>query len=310
MPEVSIIIPVYNTGKYIAKAVESVLNQTFKDLELIIVDDASTDATYSICEEYAKNDSRVRLFKNEQNLGMMPNWNNALQYITGKYWAKLDSDDWWQEDFIEDCYNIMSKDETIGMVCGRYLCIDEHDAIIPNSEYHLPDEFKNTATDFIWRVKKGNDLFVPALAQQGNGLIRTEILKKLGKYTLLPAGDTEFYFRIGAHYKIHFLDRLYHFHRIWSQNFTRTQVISSGKSEKNLFDVKDIIFDYYVKENKISEHEYQLFSKQNKFEYNKFLIVKFRKENNYVAFFLKLSENFLLFPISTLKFYFSRIFKR
>ncbi|MCB0513357.1 MAG: glycosyltransferase family 2 protein, partial [Bacteroidetes bacterium] len=97
MPEVSIIIPVYNTGKYIAKAVKSVLNQTFKDLELIIVDDASTDETYSICEEYAKNDDRVRLYKNERNLGMMPNWNNALQYITGKYWAKLDSDDWWQE---------------------------------------------------------------------------------------------------------------------------------------------------------------------------------------------------------------------
>ena len=310
MPEVSIIIPVYNTGKYIAKAVESVLNQTFKDLELIIVDDASTDATYSICEEYAKNDDRVRLYKNERNLGMMPNWNNALQYITGKFWAKLDSDDWWQENFIEDCYNIISKDENIGMVCGRYVYIDENDAIIPNTEYQLLDDFKDKATDFIWRVKKGNNLFNPALAQQGNGLIRTEILKKLGKYTLLPAGDTEFYFRIGAHYKIHFLDRLYHFHRIWSQNFTRTQVISSGKSEKNLFDVKDIIFDYYVKENKISEHEYQLFSKQNKFEYNKFLIVKFRKENNYVAFFLKLSENFLLFPISTLKFYFSRIFKR
>ncbi len=310
MPEVSIIIPVYNTGKYIAKAVESVLNQTFKDLELIIIDDASTDATYSICEEYAKNDSRVRLFKNEQNLGMMPNWNHALQYITGKFWAKLDSDDWWQENFIEDCYNIISIDENIGMVCGRYVYIDENDAIIPNTEYQLSDDFKDKATDFIWRVKKGNNLFNPVLAQQGNGLIRTEILKKLGKYTLLPAGDTEFYFRIGAHYKIHFLDRLYHYHRIWSQNFTRTQVISSGKSEKNLFDVKDIIFDYYVKENKISEHEYQLFSKQNKFEYNKFLIVKFRKENNYVAFFLKLSENFLLFPISTLKFYFSRIFKR
>lgn len=310
MPEVSIIIPVYNTGKYIAKAVKSVLNQTFKDLELIIVDDASTDETYSICEEYAKNDDRVRLYKNERNLGMMPNWNNALQYITGKYWAKLDSDDWWQEDFIEDCYNIMSKDETIGMVCGRYLCIDEHDAIIPNSEYHLPDEFKNTATDFIWRVKKGNDLFVPALAQQGNGLIRADILEKLGQYTLLPAGDTEFYFRIGANYKIHFIDRLCHYHRIWSQNFTRTQVISSGKLEKNLFDVRQAIFDYYVKVSKISNEEYLLFSRQNQYEYNKFLIVKHREENSYGNALNLLIRNFFLFPITTLKFYFSRIFKR
>lgn len=307
---VSIIIPVYNTEKYIAKAIESVLNQTFSNFELILVDDASTDNTYTICEQYANNDNRVRLYKNEKNLGMMPNWNHAIEYITGKYWAKLDADDWWTETFIEDCHNIISKDENIGMVCGRYIYIDENDNIIPNSEYQLPNEYKNTSTDFTWRVKKGNGLFVPTLAQQGNGLIRTDIIQKLGKYTLLPAGDTEFYFRIGAHYKIHFLDKLYHYHRIWNQNFTRTQVISSGKSERNLYDVKKAIFYYYYEQKKINQDEHTLLTKENNYEYNKFLIAKYRKERKYKQFISALLNNFVQFPTQTIKFYLSRIFKR
>lgn len=310
MELVSVIIPVYNTEKYIGKAVESILQQTYKNLELILVDDASTDNTYQILKAYAEKDVRIRLYRNEKNLGMMPNWNNALQYVTGKYWAKLDADDWWQENFIEDCYNIISKDDTIGMVCGRYVYIDENDDIIPNTEYQLPDNFKNTATDFIWRVKKGNGLFVPALAQQGNGLIKTAVLEQLGKYTLLPAGDTELFFRIGAHYKIFFLDKLYHYHRVWSQNFTRTQVLSSGKLEKNLYDVKQAIFSYYYSQNKISKEEFELFTKQNEFEYNKILIVQSRLEGHISNFFALLYKNFKLFPYATIKFYISRILRR
>ncbi|QQR96708.1 MAG: glycosyltransferase family 2 protein [Sphingobacteriales bacterium] len=310
MPEVSIIIPVYNTEKYIGKAIESVLIQKFTDFELILVDDASTDNTYSICKEYAIKDKRIQLYKNEKNLGMMPNWNQALKYITGKYWAKLDADDWWEENFIQDCYNIISNQDNIGMVCGRYIYIDENDNIIPNTEYQLPNEFKNKSTDFIWRVKQGNGLFNPALAQQGNGLIRTEIIQKFGTYTLLPAGDTEFYFRIGAHYNIYFLDKLYHYHRIWSQNFTRTQVIFSGKAEKNLYDVKQAIFDYYYKNKKINMEEYSLFIKENNYEYNKTKIAIFRKEMNYKQFLKSLSENFIQFPFKTIIFYLSRIFNK
>ena len=310
MPKISIIIPVFNTEKYIGKAIESVLSQTYIDFELILVDDASTDNTYSICEEYAKKDKRIRLYKNEKNLGMMPNWNQALKYINGKYWAKLDADDWWEENFIQDCYNIISNNENIGMVCGRYIYIDENDNIIPNTEYQLPNEFKNISTNFIWRVKQGNALFNPALAQQGNGLIRTEIIQKFGTYTLLPAGDTELYFRIGVHYNIYFLDKLYHYHRIWSQNFTRTQVISSGKAEKNLYDVKQVIFKYYYNNQKISKAEYERFTKENIYEYNKTKIAIYRKQKNYKKFLKTLTENFTKFPIKTIDFYIGRIINR
>jgi glycosyltransferase involved in cell wall biosynthesis len=311
MPQVSVIIPVYNTEKYIGKAIASILAQTFTDLELILVDDASTDNTYAICQKYAEADPRIRLYKNEKNLGMMPNWNHALTFVTGKYWAKLDADDWWEADFIQDCYAIISKDTQTGMVCGRYIYIDENDNIIPNTEYQLPKAFKNQATDFVWRVKKGIKLFEPPLAQQGNGLIRTEILEKHGKYNvLLQSADTELYFRIGAHYKIHFIDKLYHYHRVWAQSGSRTQVLLLGKTEQFLYDAIQTIFDYYVQEQKITPKEHWLFSKQNQFEYNKFLIAKYRKQHDYRHFMAKFAQNFRLFPLATLKFYLSRIFER
>jgi uncharacterized protein YjcR len=141
------------------------------------------------------------------------------------------------------------------------------------------------------------------LAQQGNGLIRTDILQKLGKYTLLPAGDTEFYFRIGAYYNIHFIDKLYHYHRIWSQSFVRTQVLLSGKAEKNLYDVKQAIFSYYLQQNKITKQEYKLFSKQNIFEYNRKTLVIDFKQKKYLLFIKKTISCFIQFPIKTLKFF-------
>ena len=153
-------------------------------------------------------------------------------------------------------------------------------------------------------------MFVPALAQQGNGLVRTSIVNDLGNYTLLPAGDTEFYFRIGAHYKIYFIDKLYHYHRVWSQNYTRIQVLSKGKAEKNIYDIKKTIFDYYFHKQKITRDEHDFFSKENQYEYNKFLIAQCRQEKKYLQFFQLLINNLNLFPFSTIQFYIRRIIQK
>jgi glycosyltransferase involved in cell wall biosynthesis len=311
MKKVSIIIPVYNTEKYIGKAIASVLNQTYTNLELILVDDASTDNTYEVCEAYAQKDERIRLYRNEHNLGMMPNWNHALEYVTGEYWGKLDADDWWDTTFIEQCVNVLDNQPDVGMVCGRYVLVDEKDDLIPDSEYQLPEAIKNRSTDFVWKVKKGvYGMFDPVLTQQGNGLIRTDIIKKLGNYTLLPAGDTELYFRIGAHYKIFFIDSVMHYHRVWAENYTRTQVLASGKLEKNLYDVRKTIFNFYKNTGKITEAEFRKFMKENDFELNKFLIANYRKSRSFLKMLSKFGANLMLFPLKTIKFYFGRFAER
>lgn len=91
---VSVLMTAYNREKYIGIAIESVLKSTFRNFELIIVDDGSTDDTVNIARRYAEQDARIRLFINEVNLGDYPNRNKAASYARGKYLKYVDSDDY------------------------------------------------------------------------------------------------------------------------------------------------------------------------------------------------------------------------
>ena len=92
-PLVSVLMTAYNREKYIADAIESVLNSTYKNWELIIVDDRSTDKTVEIAQKYAQQDSRIRVYVNDKNLGDYPNRNRAASYARGKYLKYVDADD-------------------------------------------------------------------------------------------------------------------------------------------------------------------------------------------------------------------------
>jgi glycosyltransferase involved in cell wall biosynthesis len=88
MPRLSILIPVYNAEKFISKTIDSVLAQTYTDWELIIVEDKSTDKSFDVIKQYeTQYPEKIKVFQNEANLGMLLNWNKALEYVTGKYWA-------------------------------------------------------------------------------------------------------------------------------------------------------------------------------------------------------------------------------
>lgn len=98
---VSIIIPVYNVQEYLRKCLDSVINQTYKNLEIIIVNDGSTDNSFSICKEYAKKDPRIILLSQE-NRGLSNARNTGIKKISGNYIYFVDSDDWLRLDAIEE----------------------------------------------------------------------------------------------------------------------------------------------------------------------------------------------------------------
>lgn len=105
--KVSVIMPSYNTADYIANSIKSVLNQTYTDFELIIVDDCSTDSTESVVKSFS--DDRIKFLKNERNSGAALSRNRALKMASGKWIAFLDSDDLWEKTKLEEQLNFMES---------------------------------------------------------------------------------------------------------------------------------------------------------------------------------------------------------
>jgi len=122
MPKVSICIPTYNYGQFIAETIESVLAQTYADYELIVVDNCSSDDTRSIVAAYVAKDERIRYFCNESNLGMVGNWNRCLTYVRGEYVKILCSDDLLAPSCIERSMEFFDKHPSVSLVtCIRQI---------------------------------------------------------------------------------------------------------------------------------------------------------------------------------------------
>lgn len=119
MDKVSILIPVYNREKYIKETVESALNQTYQNIEVIIVDNLSTDNTWDILQKLDKLDRRVKIFQNSENLGPVKNWSRCFSEASGKYAKILWSDDKIAPDFIEKTLPFLSSDTNVGFVFTR-----------------------------------------------------------------------------------------------------------------------------------------------------------------------------------------------
>lgn len=100
-PQVSILIPVFNRKKYIAECIQSALDQSFTDYEIVVVDNASDDGTWEICQQFSAIDSRVRVFRNDQNIGPVRNWLVCVAHATGEYVKILWSDDLIVPSFLE-----------------------------------------------------------------------------------------------------------------------------------------------------------------------------------------------------------------
>ena len=135
-PVVSVIMPAYNTEKYIQEAVSSIENQTLRDWELLVVDDCSTDQTYEILLKLAQEDARIRIIRNQTNCGAAMSRNIAFSQCSGKYVALLDSDDLWEPEKLEKQVICAEKTGADIIYCS-YSIIDEygrkksHDFIVP-----------------------------------------------------------------------------------------------------------------------------------------------------------------------------------
>jgi glycosyltransferase involved in cell wall biosynthesis len=130
MPKVSVIIPTYNRADLLPRAIQSVINQTYKDWELLIIDDGSTDNTKEIVEGFIKKDSRIKYFYEENSGAPGRPKNFGIQKSNGKYIAFLDSDDEWLPEKLERQISVFKLDDNIGLVSCEAFIADQDGNIV------------------------------------------------------------------------------------------------------------------------------------------------------------------------------------
>ena len=170
-PRLTVGLPVYNGEKYIAESLEALLGQSFTDFELIISDNASTDSTGDICRRYEKQDSRVRYFRQPQNIGLAPNHNFVAEQARGELFKWASNDDLYARDLLERCIDALDKYPDVVLAHSWTAKVDDSGAVIKAFEYPLstaspraPERFRSLLFD-----SGGDDDY---------GVIRTEVLRR------------------------------------------------------------------------------------------------------------------------------------
>jgi GDP-L-fucose synthase len=190
-PNVSIIMPAYNVEKYISSAIESILNQSYKNYEYLIIDDCSNDKTFEIIQEYANKDKRIKFIRNEKNLGIAGSLNKGIALSRGKFLARMDADDWSYEDRFEKQVNFLEQNPQIGVLGGAIEVMDESlSNILFKRDYFQED---SNLKDLIFRQ---SPFAHPCL------IFRREVVAdNIYNEKFSPTEDYDLYFRIGNDYK-------------------------------------------------------------------------------------------------------------
>lgn len=244
MEKVSVIIPSYNHGKFLKKAIDSVLSQTYEEFELIILDDCSTDNSAKIINSYR--DKRIRKYFNKINNGAVNTLNQLIDLANGEYIALLNSDDYWSNDKLEKQLNYLEKNPNVGACFTWADFVNDHGKYIYDLEYAPTDLFqkknKTNSQWFRYFFENGNCLCHPSV------MIRKDIYDKLGKYKSIyrQLPDFEFWIRLIKRYNIHIIEEnLVHFRILSGEQKNSSFLDQNNKNLMNyeMYTIKKNFFD-------------------------------------------------------------------
>jgi glycosyltransferase involved in cell wall biosynthesis len=220
-PLVSVVMPVHNAERFLAEAIESVLAQTYRGCELVLVDDASTDGSWSLAQRYASQDARVRVFRNEPNLGVNKTRIRAFAEAnpSSKYFAVMDSDDVCMPDRLERQVAFLETHPEHALVGGNNLIIDERGTEIGRRLYPTThDQIINVITRY-------NPIAQPTVT------IRRSALETVGVYDEhVICEDYDLWLRMAARFKLANLDAFTLKYRISTTQSKRTRMRAILKS--------------------------------------------------------------------------------
>jgi glycosyltransferase involved in cell wall biosynthesis len=217
-PRVSIGLPVYNGEPYLDKALNSILGQTYSDLELIISDNASTDRTPEICRAHAAQDRRVRYYRQPVDLGAVPNYNFVFGQSTGEYFKWAAHDDKIAPDFIEKCVQLLDRDPSVVLCHSRVMVIDA--AGRPRGVYLYEDTAsasERPSVRFAGLLMHSPDTY------QIFGLIRSAVLRQTALFGSFVGSDRLLVTELSLQGKFHEIDEYLLFSREHEKRYVRLQ---------------------------------------------------------------------------------------
>ena len=249
MAKVSIIVPIYNVEKYLVKCLESLVNQTLDDIQIILVNDGTKDNSGEIAKQYKERYPEKIIYLEKENGGLSDARNFGLPYATGKYVAFLDSDDYVELNLYEEMYNLAQKENSDMVECDFI--------------WEYPNNSK-IDTGLIYEGKK--DALEKIRVVAWNKLIKTELLEKY--QICFPKGyryeDVEFTYKL-----IPYLEKVSFLKKAYIHYMQRQGSISNSQNEKtkDIFDVLEHVIDFY-KENEL----YEEYKSELEYIYTRYLL--------------------------------------
>lgn len=182
-PSISIGLPVYNGARFLPQALESLLGQSFSDIELIVSDNASSDSTQNICTEYAARDARIRYVRQNVNIGAMRNWNFVAKQARGKYFKWSSASDYCAPDMLARCFAAMEAESDIVLCYGQTCLVDQETGELTeySGNIELMEDRPHERFSKLCGSLKLNNAY--------GGLIRTDALHRTKLNRLYSGGD-------------------------------------------------------------------------------------------------------------------------
>ena len=243
MPKVSIIVPIYNVEMYIEKCLETLVNQTLKDIEIILVNDGSKDGSAEIAKKYLEKYPEKIIYLEKENGGLSDSRNYGLPHAKGEYIAFLDSDDYVEKNMYEEMYKLAKKENSDMVQCNFY--------------WEYPDKNKKEIAEVKEYTGK-KEMLEKTRVEAWNKLIKREILVKNPEIRF-PKGlryeDVEFTYKL-----VPYVEKVSILNKPFIHYIQRKNSISNTQNErtKEIFDVLDNVIKYYKEKNLYEEYEEQL----------------------------------------------------
>lgn len=216
MSLISVIIPTYNCAKYLAEAIGSVSRQNFRDFEVIIIDDGSTDNTKEVVECCTQSLNNEIKFISQENKGLACARNAGIHAAAGKYIALLDADDMWLPNRLKEGVSLLEQQREIGLAHSNITFISENGNCL-----NTPDRNKHFLTGYIFEYL----LLRKAHISCPTVLVRRECFKHLGLFdenlTRLGCEDRELWLRLSRKYKIAYIDKVLAYYRLRKDSMSK-----------------------------------------------------------------------------------------